>query len=167
MGRGSYGNPLVHVFPGDTASIRVGQFASIGPGVEFIIGGEHHVEWVSTFPFRARYDLPGAFQDGHPASRGDIVVGNDVWIGTKALILSGAQIGDGAVIGAGAVITGAVRPYAVVVGNPCREIRRRFSDDVVDALLDLRWWDWPMETILERVDRLCGSDTGALIRGAE
>jgi acetyltransferase-like isoleucine patch superfamily enzyme len=162
IGRCSYGTPRIRTFAGDSRVI-IGSFVSIADGVEFIPGGNHRVDWVSTFPFRVFFLLPGAFEDGHPASKGDIVVGNDVWIGAGARILSGVTIGDGAVVGAGAVVAKDVRPYSVVVGNPAREVSRRFSDQQVEALQRVRWWDWPLELILKRMSLLCSPDVDALI----
>lgn len=164
MGRFSYGRPKISRFAGDTAKVRIASFVSIAPDVEFIPGGMHRVDWVSTYPFRYAFEMPGSLMDGHPASRGDIVVGHDVWIATGARILSGVTIGNGAVIGAGAVVSSDVRPYAVVVGNPAREVYRRFSDEDVEALEELAWWDWPTEQIREAVDVLCSEDVRALIR---
>jgi tetrahydrodipicolinate N-succinyltransferase len=112
------------------------------------------------------FKLPGRLKDGHPASKGDIVVGNDVWIATGATILSGVTIGNGAVIGAGALVSTDVRSYAVVAGNPACEVRRRFSDAEVEKLESIAWWDWTLEAILECVDLLSGDDVGALIRHA-
>ena len=166
MGRFSYRRPKISRFAGDTAKVQIASFVSIAPDVEFIPGGMHRVDWVSTYPFRYAFDLPGSLKDGHPASRGDIVVGHDVWIATGARLLSGVTIGNGAVIGAGALVSSDVRPYAVVVGNPAREVYRRFSDENVEALEEIAWWDWPTEQILEAVDSLCSEDVGAFIRRA-
>lgn len=157
MGKYSYGRPTIRLYVGDAPKIFIGSFVSISDDVEFIPGGGHHPEWVSTFPFRFMFRLPGGIGDGG-VSKGDIVVGNDVWIGTGARILSGVTIGDGAVVAASAVVTKDVRPYAIVGGNPAVEIRRRFPDDQVDALLEMRWWDWPIERILRHADLLCSPD---------
>ena len=70
------------------------------------------------------------------------------------MILSGVTIGDGAVVGAAAVVSRDVRPYAITVGNPAREVRRRFPDTIVEALLRIRWWDWPDDFIADRIDEL-------------
>ena len=107
----------------------VGDYTSIASDVLFMIGGGHRMDWASMFPFRSHFRLPGAWSDGHPSSRGDIRIGNDVWIGSGALILSGITVGDGAVIGARSVVTRNVAPYAIVAGNPARHIRARFSPD--------------------------------------
>jgi acetyltransferase-like isoleucine patch superfamily enzyme len=163
MGRLSYSTPRVIAHQWDTARLTIGSFCSIAPDVTFMLGGNHRPDCVSTFPFRIRLNLPHANDDGSAASKGDIVVGNDVWIGSGALILSGLAIGHGAVIGANAVVASDVRPYAIVVGNPAREIRRRFSDQQVEALLDIAWWEWPMESILERVPQLGSSAVDAFI----
>lgn len=154
MGRHSYGRPAVRWYYGDTASVRVGNFVSIADDVVMTIGGSHPTEWLSTFPFRVHFGQPGAFEDGMPATRGDIVVGSDVWSARGARILSGVHIGDGAVVGAYSVVGRDVRPYAIVAGNPAREIRRRFSDDQIGRLLRIRWWDWSDEEIARAIPLL-------------
>jgi len=151
MGRHSYSLPRVVGYAHDTGRLSIGSFCSIAPDATFMLGGNHRPDWVSTFPFRIRLGLPDAAADGAGASKGDIVVGHDVWIGRGALILSGASIGNGAVIGAHAVVAGEVRPYAVVVGNPGIQIRRRFRDDQIAALEEIAWWNWPLDTIVENV----------------
>jgi acetyltransferase-like isoleucine patch superfamily enzyme len=163
IGPHTYGSFKIGVDRNDRMRIGIGAYCSIASGVEFGAGGDHRVDWVSTYPFRIRWNLPGAYEDGHPRSQPDIIVGNDVWIGSDALIFPGVTIGDGAVIGARAVVTRPVRPYAVMVGVPAREVRRRFSDEQVDALLKLRWWDWPQERVRAHVDLLNSPDVDALL----
>jgi hypothetical protein len=102
--------------------------------------------------------LTGALSDGHPTSRGDINVGNDVWIGRNATILSGVSIGDGAVVGGSAVVSRDIPPYGIAVGNPATVVKKRFSDNQIAALLRIKWWDWPDELIIERVSALCSPD---------
>jgi acetyltransferase-like isoleucine patch superfamily enzyme len=167
MGRYTIGWPKVHTFVGDPSRVFIGSFSSVAEGVEFIPGGLHRVDWVTTFPLRWIFRLPGALEDGHPATKGDIVVGNDAWLGTGAKVLTGVTIGNGAVVGAGSVVASDVRPYAVVVGNPAREIARRFTDEQVEALQRIAWWDWPVEQILSRVSLLCSPDIDAFIAAAD
>jgi acetyltransferase-like isoleucine patch superfamily enzyme len=166
VGAHTYGTFTIHIGRGEHARLHIGDYCSIAVGVEFVVGGNHRVDWISTYPFRVLWGLPGAWTDGHPRPEGDIVVGNDVWIGAQSLILPGVTIGDGAVIGARAVIARDVRPYAVVVGNPAREVRRRFSDEQVDALRELRWWEWPEDRVRAHVDLLCSGDVEALLSGS-
>ena len=78
-----------------------------------------------------------------------VEIGHDVWIGAGAYVRSGVKIGSGAVIGARAVVTRDVMPYAIVAGNPARLIRSRFDEETVARLLELQWWDWPLEKIRE------------------
>lgn len=151
MGRGSYGAPVVRAYPGDSARVLIGSFVSIAEEVEFFPGGNHHAGRVTTYP---PYLVPGGGAYEAPATKGDIHVGNDVWLGRGATILSGVTIGHGAVVGARAVVASDVRPYAVVVGNPAREVRRRFGDEQVEALLRIAWWDWPDDLIRERAPLL-------------
>jgi acetyltransferase-like isoleucine patch superfamily enzyme len=156
MGAHSYGQPRVIRHEGDSAEVHIGAWCSIAEDVEIMVGGNHRLDWVSTFPMRVIFNLPGALTDGHPATKGDVRIGNDVWIGRGSRILSGVTIGDGAAIGAYSVVSKDVRPYAVAVGVPAREVRRRFTDDQVGALLRIRWWQWPTEKVLAEVGALNG-----------
>jgi acetyltransferase-like isoleucine patch superfamily enzyme len=163
MGRFSYGAPIVVVNEGDKAMARVGSFVSIGPDVKLVIGGEHRTDWVSAYPFQARFGQAVACADHHPGTKGDVVIGNDVWIGRGATILSGVHVGDGAVIGAQAVVARSVRPYAIVVGNPAQELRRRFTDAQIEALQRVRWWDWQIEDVLKAAPCLNGASVDEFI----
>ena len=87
-------------------------------------------------------------------NKGDIVIGNDVWVGYEEVILAGVTVGDGAIIGARAVVTKDVPPYTIVGGIPAKPIRKRFSEDIVTALLELQWWDWPEEQIKANLDAI-------------
>jgi acetyltransferase-like isoleucine patch superfamily enzyme len=89
-------------------------------------------------------------------SKGPVVIGNDVWIGFRAIILSGVRIGDGAVIGAGAVVTHDVPPYAIATGIPAKVQRFRFTEHQVKKLLQIAWWDWDLQEIVENIDYFYG-----------
>ncbi|MCC7021814.1 MAG: CatB-related O-acetyltransferase [Thermomicrobiales bacterium] len=129
----------------------IGKFCALAAEVRFLMAGANHpASGVSTFPFAIFggawremtvdlvYDLP---------SRGDTVVGNDVWIGYRATIMPGVQIGDGAIVAAGALVTKDVLPFAIVGGNPARLLRMRFDEADVARLLRVAWWDWPVAQI--------------------
>ena len=165
IGRHSYPSPPpVVAYRGDRVSVRIGSFTSIASGVEIVPGGGHHLDWVTTFPVRLKFGLPGALQDGHPESKGPIVIGNDVWLGRNSLILSGVTIGDGAVVAAGAVVTSDIPPYAIAGGVPAKVLRYRFSPEQIAALQRIRWWEWSDETIAARAEDLCGGDLDEFIR---
>jgi acetyltransferase-like isoleucine patch superfamily enzyme len=164
MDRYTYGNPRVRWYAGDTGCVRIGAFCSLADDVVMTVGGNHPHDWPSTYPFRIKLGLPGAYTDGHPTLSRDIEIGSDVWIGREARILAGVHIGHGAVVGAYAVVSKDVRPYAIVVGNPAREVRRRFTDDQVDAMLEIAWWEWHEDTIIENIDYLSQPNVDEFIR---
>lgn len=131
----------------------IGRYCAIATGTRFLMAGaEHPTAGVSTFPFtmfggrwaEETLDIVTAMP-----SRGDTVIGNDVWFGHRATVMPGVHIGDGAIIAAGALITADVPPYTVVGGNPARPIRQRFTDDDVERLLRAAWWDWPTDLVTE------------------
>lgn len=148
IGEFSYGRPKVR-FPESGAKLTIGRFCSIADRVEILLGGNHRVDWTSTYPFAAMTGLfpTAAGLEGHHASGGDVVIGHDVWLGSGAMILSGVKIGHGAVIAARAVVTRDVPPYAIVGGNPAKLIRSRFGDTRIAALLDAAWWDLSREEL--------------------
>lgn len=143
IGAHSYGRPKVR-FPESGRKLTIGRYCSIADKVEILLGGDHRLDWVSTFPFAAFPDVwPSAKDGGYHASRGDVTIGHDVWLGSGAMILSGVTIGHGAAVAARAVVTKDVPPYAIVGRNPARVIRARFDAATVAALLDVAWWDLP------------------------
>jgi acetyltransferase-like isoleucine patch superfamily enzyme len=168
LGEHSYFNstPRVHRYPNTEGQmVRIGKFCSMGKDIEFLLGGDHRIDWVTTYPLLAAFT-----DEGHRrtmTTRGEITIGNDVWIGRGAFIRSGVTIGTGAVIGSRAVVTGDVRPYAVVAGNPAREVRRRFDDETVGRLLASGWWDLPIETIKEGIHILSSNDIKAFLTWIE
>lgn len=149
----------------DDTKLIIGKFCSIAAGVTVFLGGNHRIDWVTTYPFGHSQESKHlcAAVAGHPTTKGDVVIGNDVWLGNGATIMSGVTIGDGAVVTARALVTKDVAPYTVVGGNPARLIRTRFDPDTVERLLQLRWWDWPDEKLRENVDLLCSPNVTQLL----
>jgi len=141
IGRQSYGG-LTVLHYNSTNQLTIGNFCSFADDVTIFLGGEHRADWITTYPFNV---LDKRFTDieGHPHSKGDVVIGSDVWIARGAVILSGVRIGDGAVVGAYALVAKDVPDYGIVGGNPAQLLRMRFSDDAISHLKEIRWWEWP------------------------
>ncbi len=157
FGEYSYGNPINVLSWGDKAHYSVGKFCSIADNVTIFLGGNHRYDWISTYPFPAFADVfpEAAYIKEYATTKGNVVIGNDVWIGSHVTILSGVTIGDGAVLGAYSVITKNVPPYAMVAGNPARLIRYRYDEKIIEQLLKLQWWHWPLKKIRQNVHLLC------------
>ena len=149
VGRGTYGGVKVLDWSedaGDNTPLTIGAFCSFAAGTIIMLGGEHPMQYVTTFPLNGSASL----------SKGPVVIGNDVWFGVQALVFSGVTIGDGAVVGARAVVTRDVPPYTIVAGSPARVIRPRFDPAIAKELLRIAWWDWTEDRIAKAVPYLLG-----------
>ncbi len=151
---------VTHHYEWNGDKLIIGKFCQIAAGVEFVMNGANHqMNAASTYPF---YTLEGWDMEPPAASdmpiKGDTIVGNDVWIGQNAVILPGVHIGDGAIIGANSVVGSDVPPYTIVVGNPARETRKRFDDELIRLLQDYKWWDKSIEEINQLIPLLTSGD---------
>jgi len=165
IGRGTYGvdrNAFQGLSP--DAPISVGHFCSFGFGVVIFSKADHPLDLPSTYPLRTKLLRPEN-GDQDAVSKGGVTIGHDVWVGARAMILSGVTIGNGAVIGAGAVVAKDVPAYGVVVGNPAKVIKKRFSDEQIAALETICWWDWPDDKI-RAFEPLFYGDIDAFIEAA-
>lgn len=163
---GAEGSPIV--IEEKYARLRIGKYCSIAREVLMILGN-HRSDTVTTYPFK---DISFAWPEAADATndhstKGDIVIGNDVWIGARANIMSGVTIGSGAVIAAAAVVTKDVPPYAIVGGNPARVIKYRFPEKTIERLLAIAWWDWPEALIRERMQLLMSDNINGFLQAYE
>ena len=159
-------NNVLYHYPINHERLVIGKFCSIACGAKFLFNSANHTRRsLSTYIFPVLFEEWGLDMARIPEAwdnKGDIVVGSDVWIGYEAVILAGVTIGDGAIVAARAVVTQDVPPYTIVGGVPARPIRKRFSDQEIERLLTLRWWDWPAEKIAANLDAIQSSDLEAL-----
>jgi acetyltransferase-like isoleucine patch superfamily enzyme len=162
IGEYTYGVPSV-LSPG--GRLNIGKFCSIGSGVTIFLGGDHATEAVTTYPLLSAFPQDGITDDNKGiGSHDDVTIGNDVWIGHGATILGNVKIGDGAVIGAMAVVASDIPPYAVAVGNPARVIKYRFDENTINKLLELRWWNWPLEKIKAKKETIMSTPQELLLK---
>lgn len=150
--------------------LEIGKFVQIAHGVRFITSSANHkMSGFSTYPFinfmmtsqTTSEDIVAMFKEIQ--SKGDIIVGNDVWIGFEATIMPGVKIGDGAIIGAKSVVTKDVEPYSIVAGNPAKVINKRFNENTIQNLLDIQWWNWDIEKIEKNHNIITSNNMEALI----
>lgn len=144
VGKGTYGFPTIYDW-GDDSKLEIGNYCSIGDNVSILLGGEHRSDFISTYPFQSFSTDKSLLQDRK--TKGNVVLGNDVWIGNNVLLLSGVKIGNGAIIGAGSVVTKDVEDFSIVAGNPAKQIRKRFSDVQIEKLSKICWWNWNEDKI--------------------
>ena len=154
-------NVLYHFdFIGD--KLIIGKFCQIATNVQFVMnGGSHHLGGISSFPF-ITFQSYWPEVPFIPNRKKDTVIGNDVWIGYNATIMPGVTIGDGAIIGTKSVVTKDVMPYEIVGGNPAKPIRKRFDDETIAFLLELKWWDWSIEKIRMNLKAIMNADFDVL-----
>lgn len=169
IGEYTYGRPHVTFYEGHKGHLKIGKFCSIGPEVEIFINGYHNTKSVSTYPFSimCMHDIEEFkeidFDEKSVPYNKDVVIGNDVYIGERAIIMGGVTIGDGAIIAAGSVVTHDVKPYEIVGGNPAKHIRFRFTDEQIEKLLVIAWWDWEFQKIKENIQYITSENIDEFI----
>ncbi len=158
-------NVLYH-FPFVGDRLIIGKFCALARGVKFIMNGANHkMNGLSIYPFFAFQNgwekvLP---QPGELPYKGDTIVGNDVWIGYESVIMPGVTVGDGAIVAAKSVVVGDVAPYTIVGGNPAKCIRQRFSEEIIQSLVEVAWWNWEIEKITRNLEIIVAADIEALL----
>lgn len=165
LGAGTYGLPIVHDENQGT-TLEIGAYCSIASGVQIFLGNHHRTDWISSYPFPAFIEEARHIAN-FGISRGNVIIGSDVWLCANCTILSGVTIGHGAVVASGAVVTKDVEPYSIVAGNPAKTVRFRFDADTRLALLEIAWWNWPIDEVRKIVGLLCSDQVHDLISYAK
>lgn len=151
-------------FIGD--KLIIGKFCMIASDVKFIMNGANHLtKSISSYPFAIfGEDWNDAMEGRQYPNKGNTEIGNDVWIGFNSTIMPGVKIGDGAIIATNSTVTKNVEPYTIVGGNPAKEIKKRFSQDQIEKLLEIKWWNWEIEKITKNVKKLTSDNFEELIK---
>lgn len=167
FGKYTYGTPTLH-FENTNAKLVVGNFCSIAINVHIYLGGNHRTDWVTTYPFGHinKRNFTSFNGMGHPATRGDVIIGNDVWIGENVTIMSGVTISDGSVIANNSHVVKNVEPYTLVGGNPAKFIKHRFTSEQITHLLEIKWWEWDDNKINKFIPLLCNADIDEFIKSS-
>jgi acetyltransferase-like isoleucine patch superfamily enzyme len=167
FGKYTYGINNLNIFYSNAeANLIVGKFCSIAPNVNIYLGGNHRTDWVTTYPFgHINQNIFNNF-NGHglPSTKGNVIIGNDVWIGSNVTIMSGVTIGDGVVIANNSHVVKNAEPYSLVGGNPAKLIKYRFTKEQIEKLLEIKWWDWDDEKINEFSPLLSNSNIDEFIK---
>jgi len=155
---------ILETVPDDGDPVRIGKYAGIHYTTMIIPGGVHHADWVSTVHGHVENGewvlAPGAI-----TSNGPVTIGNDAFIAYEAVITSGVTIGDGAIVATRALVTKDVEPYSIVGGNPAKHIKYRFDEPTREALLRIKWWDWPVEKVAAHKHQIHSSDVAGFVAG--
>lgn len=160
-GKHTYG----HVTPrGVSNDVIIGDYCSIAEGVLVDCGFGHRTDFIATWPFDVFWH--GITGRNTGTTKGNIVIGNDVWLGERVVIMSGVTIGDGAVIGIQSIVTKDIPPYAIAAGAPAVVKRFRFPPEIIARLLKAKWWDWPEEKVREHSRLLVSNDFEAFFKVA-
>jgi acetyltransferase-like isoleucine patch superfamily enzyme len=159
IGDYTYGHPKV-LYDNGGANLEIGKYCSIAEGVSIFLGGNHRQDWITTYPFPW---LPQYFPElshikNHTSTKGSVIIENDVWIGQNASVLSGVTIENGAVIAASSVVTKNIGPYEIWGGNPAKFIKKRFTDEVIAELQEIKWWENDLDSIMKNGEILMSSD---------
>lgn len=139
IGERTYGNEHIKLVYSNMANLYIGKYCSIAENITIFLGGNHKTDSFSTYPL--------SIDVNDCLTNGDVIIGNDVWLCMNCTIMSGVKIGDGAIIAANSTVFKDIESYTIVGGNPATLWKYRFSDDVINKLLEIKWWDWPRNMI--------------------
>lgn len=147
VGKKTYGELNVINYS-KSRQLIIGNYVSVGPEVLFIVCGDHPTNHISSYPFKVRFKK----QQFEATSKGDIIIGDDVWIGARSTILSGVSIGQGAIVAAGTVVAKSIPPYAIVGGVPAKIIKYRFTEDIIEQMKRINYAKISDDFIIQNID---------------
>lgn len=160
VGKGTYGTINISNAQDPNGNLKIGNYCSIADGVIFLLSGEHNYNCFSTYPFLHRV----CGQRIEAKTKGNIIVGDDVWLGLNVIVLSGVTIGQGCIIGAGTIVSKSIPPYAIFAGG--RIIKYRFSNEVIEKLLMIDFSRIDSNLIKENIDLIYNEDICRFLESA-
>jgi len=164
FGKYTYGNPEM-CWTSPNVNLMVGNFCSIAKDVKVYLGNGcgHRTDYVTTYPFghihQNIFNVKGC---GH-TTQGNVIIGSDVWIGENVIIMSGVHIGDGVVIANNSHVVKNVEPYAIIGGNPAKTIKYRFTQEQIQQLLKIKWWEWDDSKINSNIQLIYNNNIDVFI----
>ena len=135
----------------DSCKLKIGKFCSFAPEVRIFLKSDHPTNLPTTFPLKTLLLQKSPWPNQDAISKGNVVIGNDVWVGARSMIMSGVNVGDGSIIAAGSVVTKNIAPYEMVGGVPAKRIKFRLTKKQIEAMLRIKWWDWADQKIKANV----------------
>lgn len=168
-GKYTYGHHDIEVIRPEKYKVIIGNFCSIASGCKIYLNCNHRKDWITTYPFGHIYQnvFDNFYGYGHPTCKGDVIIGNDVWISSNVTIMSGVTIGDGSIIANNSHVVKDVDPYTIVGGNPAKNISKRFDENTIQKLLEIKWWNWDDDKINQYLPILCSDKYEEFFRGIE
>ena len=174
VGKYTYGHKDITLkWENDNAKVYIGNFCSIAYPTTIYLGGNHRTDLITTYPFGHIHNdvlhndvfnnFDGKGLSNSETTKGNVIIGNDVWIGSGVTIMSGVTISDGCIIATNSHVVKNTQPYSIYGGNPAKLIRYRFTEEIIEKLLKIKWWDFDDDLLNENLPLLMDNDINKFV----